>query len=65
MSEAAREMTYDEMIVNVIIHILALDVCMGTRRDLISHVLSLSDKHERDVIDASRNREAKCEELFP
>lgn len=54
MSEAAREMTYDEMITNIIMHILALDCLMGTKRDLISHVLSLSYKHERDMVDAIR-----------
>ena len=57
MSEAVREMTYDEMIQNIIMHILALDCCMGTKRDLISHVLSLSYRHERDLIDASRRAE--------
>lgn len=54
MSEAVREMTYDEMIVNAIMNILALDVPMGVRRDLISHILSLSYRHEREVINALR-----------
>jgi len=50
MSEAVREMTYDEMIVNAIMNILALDVPMGVRRDLISHILSLSYAHEREML---------------
>ena len=57
MSEAVREMTYDEQITNVIIHILALELPMGERRDLISHVLALSYKHDRDVIDALKGKE--------
>lgn len=57
MSEAVREMTYDEQIVNVIVHILSLESPLGVRRDLISHVLALSYKHDRDVIDASRRAE--------
>ena len=57
MSEAVREMTYDEQIANVIIHILALELPMGARRDLISHVLALSYKHDRDVVDALRGKE--------
>ena len=54
MSDAVREMTYDEQITNLILHILALELPMGMRRDLISHVLSLSYKHERDMVDAIR-----------
>ena len=57
MSEAIREMTYDEQITNAIIHILSLEQPMGVRRDLISHVLALSYKHDRDVIDALRGKE--------
>ena len=51
-SEAMREMTYEEMIANIIMHILALDVPFGVKRDMIGHVLSLSYKYERDVKDA-------------
>ena len=54
MGEAVREMTYDEQITNVIMHILALELPMGQRRDLISHILSLSYKHERDMMEVIR-----------
>lgn len=56
MSEALREMTYEEQIANFIIHILAIETSFGVKRDLISQVLSLSYKHERDVIDALRGK---------
>ena len=52
MSEAVREMTYEEMIANNIIHILAIETPFGVKRDLISRILSLSYRHERDVKDA-------------
>lgn len=51
-SEAMREMTYEEMIVNIIIRILDFDVPFGVKRDMIGHVLSLSHKYESDVRDA-------------
>ena len=54
MSEACREMTYDEMIANVIINILAMDVPMGVKRDMISHILALSYRYERDMIQTQR-----------
>lgn len=52
MSETAREMTYDEQIANVIINILAIETPFGVKRDLISHILSLSYRYERDVKNA-------------
>lgn len=52
MSEALREMTYEEQIANVIINILAIETPFGVKRDLISHILSLSYRHERDVKNA-------------
>ena len=56
MSETAREMTYDELIVNVIMNILALEVPMGVKRDMMGHVLGLSYTHEREMINALRAR---------
>ena len=52
MEEALREMTYDEMCANFIIQILAIEKPFSVKRDLIGHVLSLSDRHERDIKDA-------------
>ena len=52
MSEAMREMTYDEMVANIIIQILAMETPFGIKRDLIGHILSLSYRHERDIKDA-------------
>ena len=54
MSEAVREMTYDEQIANFIINILAIETPFHVKRDLISHLLSLTYRHERDIIDAIR-----------
>lgn len=52
MSEAVREMTYDEQIANFIIHILAIETPFSVKLDLISHLLSLTYRHERDIKDA-------------
>lgn len=52
MSEAVREMTYEEQIANIILYILAIDTPFGVKRDLISHILSLSYRHERDIKNA-------------
>lgn len=52
MSEAAREMTYDEQITNFIVHILAIETPFSVKRDLISHLLSLTYRYERDIKDA-------------
>ncbi len=60
MSEALREMTYEEQIVNVIIHILAIEAPFGVKRDLISHILSLSYRHERDIKDALYTPAPSC-----
>lgn len=54
MSEAVREATFDEYITNVIIHILALETAFGVKRDLISHILGISYRHERELVDARR-----------
>ena len=60
MSEAVREMTYEEQITNVIMHILALETPFGVKRDLISHILSLSYRHERDIKDALYTPTPSC-----
>lgn len=52
MSEAVREMTYDEQITNFIIYILAIETPFSVKRDLISYLLDLTYRHERDVKDA-------------
>lgn len=52
MSETAREMTYDEQISNFIMHILAIETPFSVKRDLISHLLSLTYRHEQDIKDA-------------
>ncbi|MBO7205355.1 MAG: hypothetical protein J6V08_02940 [Candidatus Methanomethylophilaceae archaeon] len=52
-----RELTYDEMTVRFAITILALDVPMCVRRDLIANVLDLSYKHEQDLFTARRENE--------
>ena len=52
MSEALREMTYEEQTANVIINILAIETPFGVKRDLISTILSLSYMYERDVKNA-------------
>lgn len=54
MSEASREMTYEEMTVNIISHILAIEMPFGMKRDLIGHVLGLSYRHEGDIREATR-----------
>jgi hypothetical protein len=63
MSEAVREMTYEEQIANFIVHILAIDTPFGVKRDLISHILSLSYRHERDIKDALYTPTPSC--TFP
>lgn len=52
MSEAVREMTYDEQIADFIISILAIETPFSVKRDLISRLLSLTYRHERDIKDA-------------
>lgn len=52
MSEAVREMTYDEQISNFIIHILAIEAPLSVKRDLIGQLFSLTYRHERDIKDA-------------
>lgn len=52
MSEAVREMTYEEQIANVIIHILTIETPFGVKRDLIGYILGLSYRYERDIKDA-------------
>ena len=60
MSEAVREMTYEEQIANFIMHILAIDTPFGVKRDLISQILSLSYRHERDIKDALYTPTPSC-----
>lgn len=59
-SETMREMTYEEMIVNIIIHILDFDVPFGVKRDMIGYVLGLSHKYESDVRDALYTPTPSC-----
>ena len=60
MSEAVREMTYEEMTVNIILHILAIEMPFGMKRDLIGYLLSLSYRHERDIKDALYTPTPSC-----
>ena len=52
MSEAVREMTYDEQIANFIKYILAIETPFSVKRDLIGRLMSLTYRHERDIKDA-------------
>lgn len=52
MTEAVREMTYDEQVADFIINILAIETPFGVKRDLIMRFLSLTYRHERDIKDA-------------
>lgn len=52
MSEAVREMTYDEQISNFIMHILAIEAPFSVKRDLIGQLFSLTYRHERDIENA-------------
>lgn len=63
MSEAVREMTYEEQIANFIMYILAIDTSFKVKRDLIGHILSLSYCHERDIKDALYTPTPSC--TFP
>ena len=60
MSETLREMTYDEQIANFIMHILAIETPFGVKRDLISHLLSLTYRYERDIKDALYTPTPSC-----
>ena len=60
MSEALREMTYDEQIANLIIYILAIETPFSVKRDLISYLLSLTYRHERDIKDALYTQTPSC-----
>lgn len=60
MSEALREMTYDEQIANFIIYILAIETPFSVKRDLISFLLSLTYRHERDINDALYTPTPSC-----
>ena len=60
MSEAMREMNYDEQIANFIMHILAIETPFSVKRDLISHLLSISYRHERDIKDALYTPTPSC-----
>lgn len=59
-SEALREMTYEEMIANTIMNILAIDVAFGVKRDMIGQVLNLSYKYESDVKNALYTQTPSC-----
>ena len=52
MSEAVREMTFDEQIASFIMHIMAIETPFSSKRDLIGYLLSLSYCHEREIKDA-------------
>ena len=60
MGEALREMTYDEQIADFIMHILAIETPFSVKRDLISHLLSLTYRHERDIKDALYTPTPSC-----
>lgn len=60
MSETAREMTYEEQIANFIMHILAIETPFGVKRDLISHLLGLTYRYERDIKDALYTPTPSC-----
>ena len=60
MSEAVREMTYDELIANFIMYILAIETPFSVKRDLISRLLTLSYRHERDIKDALYTPTPSC-----
>ena len=60
MSKTLREMTYDEQIANFIMHILAIETPFGVKRDLISDLLSLTYRHERDIKDALYTPTPSC-----
>lgn len=60
MSEAAREMTYDEQIANFVIYILAIETPFNVKRDLIGHLLSLTHRYERDIKDALYTQMPSC-----
>lgn len=60
MSETAREMTYDEQIANFIMYILAIETPFSVKRDLISHLLGLTYRYERDIKDALYTPTPSC-----
>ena len=60
MSEALRELTYDEQIASFIIHILAIETPFSVKRDLIKHLLSLTYRYERDIKDALYKQTPSC-----
>ena len=60
MSEAVREMTYDEQIANFIMHILAIEAPLSVKRDLIGQLFSLTYRHERDIEDALYTPTPSC-----
>lgn len=60
MSEAVREMTYDELITDFIMHILVIETPFSVKRDLISHLLALTYRHERDIKDALYTPTPSC-----
>ena len=60
MSEAVREMTYDEQIANFIMHILAIEAPLSVKRDLIGHLFTLTYRYERDIKDALYTPTPSC-----
>lgn len=60
MSDTAREMTYDEQIANFIMYILEIETPFSVKRDLISYLLSLTYRHERDIKDALYTTTPSC-----
>ena len=60
MSEALKEMTYDEQIANFIMHILAIEAPLSVKRDLIGQLFSLTYRHERDIENALYTPTPSC-----
>lgn len=60
MSEAVRELTTDEQIADFIMHILAIETPFGVKRDLISHLFSLTYRYERDIKNALYAQTPSC-----
>ena len=60
MSEAFREMTYDEQIAKFIMNILAIEAPLSVKRDLIGQLFSITYRHERDIENALYTPTPSC-----
>lgn len=60
MNEVVREMTYDELIADIIMHILAIETPFSVKRDLINRLLILTYRHEREIKDALYTPTPSC-----